>query len=48
MFDSIEDQMKNTAMSGSSSKEKWTRYAVITALSVVAVVGLVVVVQFAK
>jgi len=40
MFDSIEDQMKSTAMSGSSPKEKWTRYLVISAVSIVAVVGI--------
>ena len=48
MFDSIEDQMKNTAMSGSSSKEKWMRYAVISAVSIVAVAGIFVAVQFVK
>jgi hypothetical protein len=48
MFDSIEDQMKNTAMSGSTAKEKWTRYAVISAVSVVAIAGIVAAAQFVR
>lgn len=48
MFDSIEDQMKSVAMSGTSSKEKWTRYILISAVSVVAVSGIFAVVQFVK
>jgi len=48
MFDSIEDQMKNTAMSGATAKEKWTRYIVISAVSVIAIAGIVVAAQFVK
>jgi hypothetical protein len=48
MFDSIEDQMKNVAMSGSTSKEKWTRYIVISAIAVVAVGGIVAAVELLK
>jgi hypothetical protein len=48
MFDSIEDQMKNVAMSGSTSKEKWMRYLLISAVAVVAVGGLVVAAQFVR
>lgn len=47
MFDSIEDQMKNAAMEG-NAKEKWTRYAVISAISLVVVGGLFAAVQFLK
>jgi hypothetical protein len=48
MFDSIEDQMKNVAMSGSTSKEKWTRYIVISAVAIVAVGGLIAAAEFLK
>jgi len=41
MFDSIEDQMKNVAMSGSTAREKWMRYLLISAVAVVAVGGLI-------
>jgi hypothetical protein len=47
MFDSIEDQMKNAAMEG-SSKERWTRYIVLTAISVVAVGGILAAAQFIR
>ena len=47
MFDSIEDQMKNVAMEG-SSKEKWTRYIILTAVSLVAVGGIFAAVEFLK
>jgi hypothetical protein len=47
MFDSIEDQMKNVAMEG-SSKERWTRYIILTAISVVAVGGIFAAVQFIR
>ena len=39
LFDSIEDQMKNAQMEG-SPKEKWTRYAIIGAISVCVVGGI--------
>jgi hypothetical protein len=48
MFDSIEDQMKNVAMSGSTSKEKWTRYIVISAIAVAAVGGIIAAVELLK
>ncbi|MDE3197375.1 MAG: hypothetical protein KGN84_13580 [Acidobacteriota bacterium] len=44
MFDSIEDQMKNVNMEG-STKEKWTKYAIIGAISVVVVGGIFAAVQ---
>jgi hypothetical protein len=47
MFDSIEDQMKNADMEG-SSKEGWTRYIVLTAISVVAVGGILAAAQFIR
>jgi hypothetical protein len=47
MFDSIEDQMKNTAMDG-SPKEKWTKYAIISAISICVVGGIFAAVQFLK
>jgi len=47
MFDSIEDQMKNADMEG-SPKEKWTKYAIISAISIVAVGGIFAAVQFLK
>ena len=47
MFDSIEDQMKNVAMEG-SSKEKWTKYLIIGAISVCVVGGIFAAVQFIK
>ena len=48
MFDSIEDQMKNVAMSGSTSKEKWTRYIVISAIAVAAVGAIIAAVELLK
>ncbi len=45
MFDSIEDQMKAVSIEG-SSKEKWTRYIVLTAISVAVIGGLFAAVQF--
>jgi hypothetical protein len=47
MFDSIEDQMKNVAMEG-SPKEKWTKYLIISAISVCAVGGIFAAVQFLR
>jgi hypothetical protein len=47
MFDSIEDQMKNVAMEG-TQKEKWTKYIIISAVSIVAVGGIFAAVQFLK
>ena len=47
MFDSIEEQMKHTAMEG-SSKEKWTKYLIITAISAAVVVGLGAAAQLIK
>jgi len=44
MFDSIEDQMKNVNMEG-SAKEKWTKYVIISAISVVVVGGIFAAVQ---
>jgi len=45
MFDSIEDQMKSVAMEG-TAKEKWTKYIIISAISIVAVGGIFFAVQF--
>ena len=47
MFDSIEDQMKNVAMEG-SPKEKWTKYIIISAVSLVVVGGIFAAVQFLR
>jgi hypothetical protein len=47
MFDSIEDQMKNVAMEG-SPKEKWTKYIIISAISVVAVGAIFAGYQFIR
>ena len=47
MFDSIEDQMKNVNMEG-STKEKWTKYAVISAIALAVVGGIFAGVQFLK
>jgi hypothetical protein len=47
MFDSIEDQMKNVAMEG-TPKEKWTKYIIISAISIAAVGGIFAAVQFIK
>jgi hypothetical protein len=47
MFDSLEDQMKAEGMEG-SPKEKWTRYIVISAVSIVVVAVIFAVVQFVK
>ena len=47
MFDSIEDQMKNVAMEG-TQKEKWTKYIIISAVSIVAVGGIFAAVLFLK
>jgi hypothetical protein len=38
MFDSIEDQMKSVQMEG-TPKEKWTKYIIISAVSVLVVGG---------
>ena len=47
MFDSLEDQIKAEDMEG-SSKEKWMRYIVIGAVSVVAVAAVFGAVEFLK
>jgi hypothetical protein len=47
MFDSIEEQMKNNDMDG-SPKEKWTKYLIISAISICAVGGIFAAVQFLK
>jgi len=47
MFDSIEDQMKKVALEP-SGKEKWTRYGIIAAISVLAVGGIFAVIEFVK
>jgi hypothetical protein len=47
MFDSIEDQMKNANMEG-STKEKWTKYLIIGAISICAVGGIFAAIQFLK
>ena len=47
MFDSIEDQMKNVAMEG-STKEKWTKYIIISAISIVAVGAIFAGYQFIR
>jgi hypothetical protein len=39
MFDSIEDQMKSVQMEG-TPKEKWTKYIIISAVSVLVVGGI--------
>lgn len=44
MFDSIEDQMKNVNMEG-TAKERWTKYLIISAISVVVVGGIFAAVQ---
>ncbi|MDP9055698.1 MAG: hypothetical protein M3N93_15560 [Acidobacteriota bacterium] len=47
MFDSLEDQIKAEDMEG-SPKEKYTRYAVISAFSAVVVVAVFSLVAFAR
>lgn len=47
MFDSLEDQMKAEGMEG-SPKEKWTRYLVISAVSIVVVAAIFAAVEFLK
>jgi hypothetical protein len=47
MFDSIEEQIKHVDMEG-SPKEKWTKYLIISAISVFAVGGIFAAVQFLK
>jgi hypothetical protein len=47
MFDSLEDRIKAEDMEG-SSKERWMRYIVIGAVSVVAVAAVFGAVEFLK
>jgi hypothetical protein len=47
MFDSIEDQMKKVAIEP-SGKEKWMRYGIIAAISLLAVGGVFAVIAFVK
>jgi hypothetical protein len=48
MFDSLEDQMKANPMESSSKKERWMRYLIISAVSIVAVGGIFAAVEFVK
>jgi hypothetical protein len=47
MFDSLEDRMKAEGMEG-SPKEKWVRYIVISAVSIVVVAAIFAVVEYVK
>ena len=47
MFDSLEDQIKAEDMEG-SPKERWIRYIVIAAVSIVVVVAIFAVAGFVK
>jgi len=47
MFESLDDQMKHDAMAEASTKERWLKYIIIGAVSVV-VVGGIFAVQFIK
>jgi hypothetical protein len=48
MFESLEDQIKNDDLKEESRKERWTRYAIIGAVSVAAVAGVFAAVEFIK
>jgi hypothetical protein len=48
MFESLEDQIKNDDLKEESRKERWTRYAIIGAVSVAAVAGAFAAVEFIK
>ena len=48
MFDSLDDQMKHDAMAEASTKERWMKYILIGAISVVVVGGIFATVQFVK
>lgn len=47
MFESLDDQMKHDAQAEASTKERWLKYILIAAVSVV-VVGGIFAVQFIK
>ena len=40
MFDSLDDQMKHDAQAEASTKERWLKYILIGAVSVLAVCGI--------
>ena len=46
MFESLEDQIKNDDLKEESKKERWTRYAIIGAVSVAAMAGAFAAIQF--
>lgn len=48
MFDSLDEAMKHDLEHEESSKQRWTRYLVITAVSVVTVGGLFAAVQYVR
>ena len=48
MFESLDDQMKADAAARESKRERWTRYIVISAVSIVAVGGIFAAVQFVR
>jgi hypothetical protein len=48
MFESLEDQLRNDDLKEESMKERWTRYAIIGAVSVAAVAGAFAAVQFMR
>jgi hypothetical protein len=48
MFDSLDEQMKHDAQAEASTRERWMKYIVIGAVSVVVVGGIFAAVQFAK
>jgi len=46
MFESLEDQIKNDDLKEESKKERWTRYAIIGAVSIAAMAGAFAAIQF--
>ena len=48
MFESLEDQIRNDDLKEESPKERWTRYAIIGAVSVAATAGVFAAVTFMR
>jgi len=48
MFDSLDEQMKHDLQSEESSKQRITRYILISAVSMVTVGGLFAAIQFVR
>lgn len=48
MFDSLDEQMKHDALAEASTKERWMKYLIISAVAFVGVGGMCAAYQFIR